>query len=97
MLDMSSLSIMFCTDCLSGVHSPIMSIAFHENPQISLGTTSTENLKAGSPDESAGVLLVLTKDANVFIIDRITGKIISTQWIHPKKESAAISMYVIGK
>lgn len=97
MLDMSSLSIMFRTDCLSGAHSPIMSIAFHDNPQISVGTTSTENHNAGNPDESAGVMLVLTKDANVFIIDSVTGKMISAQRIHPKKESAAISMHVIDE
>lgn len=97
MLNMSSLSIMFRTDCVSGVHSPIMSIAFHDNPHISVGTASTENHNAGNPDESAGVMLVLTKDANVFIIDSITGKMISTQRIHPKKESAAISMYVIDE
>ncbi|ONK62514.1 uncharacterized protein A4U43_C07F4870 [Asparagus officinalis] len=91
MLDMRSLSILFRTDCLSGAHSPIISIAFHVNPQISAVITSA----TGNPEDSARVMLILTKDANVFIIDSISGKTISSQRMHPKKESSAISMYVI--
>jgi len=97
MLDMRSLSIMFRTDSLSGGHSPITSIAFHVSPQNNAVITSPKNQNAARPEDSAGVMLILTKDTNCFIIDSINGEIISSQRLQPKKESAAVSMYVIGK
>lgn len=97
MLDMVSLSIIFCTDYLSAARSAVISIATHGYSQISALVSSPKNPSTENPENSTGVLVIVTKDAHVIVVDNTTGKIISSQILHTKKDSAAISMYVIDE
>ncbi|XP_058075015.1 uncharacterized protein LOC131223597 isoform X2 [Magnolia sinica] len=46
-------------------------------------------------DPAEGVLFILFRDACIVTIDSLTGKMTCSRPLHPKKESTAISMYVI--
>ncbi|KAH7677887.1 syntaxin-binding protein 5 [Dioscorea alata] len=96
MLDISSMSVIFRTGCLSGTNSPVISITTHLTPQSSVILHSP---KQSSPESakvhSEEVVYVLTKDACVVMVDSITGSMINLRPMHPRKESAAISMYVL--
>lgn len=98
MLDMSSLSIIFCNDHISAARSPVISIARHVYPQISAQMSSPKKPNTDNPKNSAdGVMVILTKDAHIIVLDSITGKIISSLSVQTKKDTAAISMYVIDE
>ncbi|KAM1525428.1 hypothetical protein ACFX10_009894 [Malus domestica] len=95
-LDASSFSVLFYIKDASFSSSPVISMIWKEltnsqgllkSPKVS-GTKSTV-----SPVEE--VILILTKDANIHVIDGNTGNLIIPQPWHLKKESIAISMYVI--
>ncbi|KAM1198448.1 hypothetical protein ACFX2H_009798 [Malus domestica] len=97
-LDASSFSVLFYIKDASFSSSPVISMIWKEltnsqgllkSPKVS-GTKSTV-----SPVEE--VIFILTKDANIHVIDGNTGNLIIPQPWHLKKESIAISMYVIGK
>ncbi|XP_048439524.1 uncharacterized protein LOC103930534 isoform X2 [Pyrus x bretschneideri] len=96
MLDASSFSVLFFIKDASFSSSPVISMIWKEltnsqgllkSPRVS-GTKSTV-----SPVEE--VIFILTKDANIHVIDGNTGNLIIPQSWHFKKESIAISMYVI--
>lgn len=96
MLDVSSSSFLFLTDCVSSSNSPVISLAFKACPDTcnnslepSANKISTEPL-----DE---VAFILTKDAHIVVMDSTRGDIIGSQLIDPKKESTALSMYILGK
>ncbi|KAJ0979358.1 hypothetical protein J5N97_014832 [Dioscorea zingiberensis] len=98
MLDISSMSIVFHTGCLSGTNSPVISIATHLTLQSSVILNSPKQSSPKSAkDHSEEVLYILTKDARVIMVDSITGSMINLHPLHPKKESAAISMYVLDE
>ncbi|KAM2983922.1 hypothetical protein FF2_009786 [Malus domestica] len=95
-LDASSFSVLFFIKDASFSSSPVISMIWKEltnsqgllkSPKVS-GTKSTV-----SPVEE--VIFILTKDANIHVIDGNTGNLIIPQPWHLKKESIAISMYVI--
>ncbi|KAM1949471.1 hypothetical protein ACFX15_009524 [Malus domestica] len=95
-LDASSFSVLFYIKDASFSSSPVISMIWKEltnsqgllkSPKVS-GTKSTV-----SPVEE--VIFILTKDANIHVIDGNTGNLIIPQPWHLKKESIAISMYVI--
>lgn len=98
MLDMSSLSVMFCTDHVSAARSPVISISSHVNPQISALISSPRRPTTDNAEHSADrVLVILTKDSHIIVVDSITGKLISSLSVPTKKDSAAVSMYVIDE
>lgn len=92
MLDTRSFSVLFLTDCLSGTSLPIISVtwtSFIRTPK---------NSGPKSPDKSQEELIfVLTKDAKVYVINGVTGTVISSRPVRLKTDSTAISMYIIGK
>lgn len=94
MLDMSSLSVMFCTDYTSGRNSPVICINVHAIPQNIVLLNSPKRVSPEAPADPAEMVLILTKDAHVVIIDSKTGDIMSSQPVHPK-DSVAISMHAI--
>lgn len=95
MLDMHSLSVTFHKNFMDGRNSPVVCIHVHVIPQYSVPANSPKQVSLERPTDPAEVVLILTKDAHVIIIDSKTGDMISRQ-VHPK-DSLAISMYVIGK
>lgn len=95
MLDMTSLSVLFRTDCTSGTNSAVISASMPSISQCILQVSSPEQLSPciTNPTE---VVLTLTKDSQIAIMDSRTGAIIGSRTVQPKKESVVISMHVIG-
>lgn len=93
---MTSLSLSFLTDSISGGISPLVSVIPKAYDHDCSHTKSPKPSEL-SENHTDGIMLILTKDARIYAIDGGTGKLISTRPLHLKKESTAISMYVIGK
>ncbi|KAF6147020.1 hypothetical protein GIB67_036739 [Kingdonia uniflora] len=73
MLDMSSLSILFLTDCLSGLSSPVISITWKANTDIDGLIGSLKHQGAtGNSNGTADALFVLTRDSHITVIDGVT-------------------------
>ncbi|XP_076944225.1 uncharacterized protein LOC143614779 [Bidens hawaiensis] len=94
-LDVISSSVVFLTDCLLSNNSPVVSIAIktysqtHTNDPEQSGDTS-------SKDPEKEVAFILTKDANVILVDINSADKICCQSVNPK-ESTAISIHLLGK
>lgn len=96
MFDRSQLSIVFTVDCASGTNSPVVSLGIYS---VAASSAKAEESKKGSTQNAKvvrDVLLSLTKDGRVTLLDCTTGVIINSQILY-QKQSSAISMYVIGK
>lgn len=96
--DMNSLSVVFFIDDVSLSKSPVISISWqgitNTHGLLKSPRKSEANILAKSAEE---VLFILTKDSNINVIDGHTGKSICSRPWNTKKESIAISLYVIGK
>lgn len=85
-LDMSSMSILFFTDCISGHNSQIIAMTWTLNhSEIEIPEKPVEE-----------VIVMLFKDTALGVIDGGTGKLITPPH-HLKRKATAVSMYVIGK
>ncbi|CAL5322708.1 unnamed protein product [Camellia sinensis] len=90
-LDISSFSVLFLTDCLSSSSSPAISLAMKTFPNIHSNLDHSEN----SSNESAKeVIFILTRDAHIVVTDSTTGNMLSSQLMHPM-ELTAISIYIL--
>lgn len=82
---------------MAGTSSPLISLAiktFSDRPNL---VTSPKDSEFKSLDGTGnGVILCLTKDAHIIVIDSATGSMICSELAHPE-ESTAISMYIFGK
>ncbi|XP_037491449.1 uncharacterized protein LOC105646578 isoform X2 [Jatropha curcas] len=94
-LDMSSLSVLFFTDCVSSSSSPIISVTSIncETGDLVKGPKHSEPNVLVNPAEE--LMFFLTKDAVLNIINSGSGGTISYYQWRPKKKSIAISMSVI--
>ncbi|GFP97651.1 hypothetical protein PHJA_001909200, partial [Phtheirospermum japonicum] len=84
-LNTSSPSVLFVTDCMASSRSPVISLVVkspHDN------RTESESAKE--------IAIVLTRDARVALLDSTTGNMINSLPMHPKENSTAISMYLLG-
>ncbi|XP_043724332.1 uncharacterized protein LOC122671267 isoform X2 [Telopea speciosissima] len=94
--DMSSISLKFLTNCVSGSSSAVISLTMKAFSDIqSLIINSPKNSGPANPkDPTEDMVLVLTRNAHILVIDGASGNLISSRPMHVK-ESTAISMYVI--
>ncbi|XP_059302303.1 uncharacterized protein LOC132054273 isoform X2 [Lycium ferocissimum] len=94
MLDVSSSSVLFITDSLSSSSSGITSVAVK-----TLGDAredSVEHSEEGTTNAYVKeVISVLTRDAEIVLLDGSTGKKISSQAKQSKEMSTAISLYFL--
>lgn len=93
MLDTSSASVLFVTDCVSSSRSPVISLSVRTCP-------TRPNLVDKNGSESAfssEIVFVLTRDAQMVLMDCSTGNMIGSQPTHPNEKSVAINMYLLGK
>ncbi|XP_069155299.1 lethal(2) giant larvae protein homolog SRO77-like isoform X4 [Solanum lycopersicum] len=94
MLDVSSSSVLFITDCSSNSSSRITSVAV-----TSLGNAledTAEQSEEGTRNACVkDVISVLNRDAEVVLLDGSTGKKIGSQAKHQKEMSTAISLHVL--
>ncbi|KAJ9553391.1 hypothetical protein OSB04_017436 [Centaurea solstitialis] len=94
-LDVQSSSVLFITDSLVSSSSPVVSMAM----KTYLQTDTDDPEKSGntSPsDPPKEVAFVLTKDAQIILVDSSSGDKICSRSVNPK-ESTAISLYLLGK
>ncbi|KAF1002109.1 uncharacterized protein LOC141702301 [Apium graveolens] len=94
LIDMSSLSVSFLSDCLSEPSSPVVAIAWEALRQTGdrIGSPKISEAKIlGNTAEQS--LFALTKDAKIYVIDGGKGSRISPKPLHV--DLAVISMYVI--
>ena len=91
MFDTNTLSLLYLTNDVSNSRSPVISLAIKSFPD-------TNHLEARS-DESIppkkGILLAMTKNSYLAVLDSTNGEIISFQSTYAK-ESSSISMNIIG-
>ncbi|MCE2054901.1 Lethal(2) giant larvae protein 1 [Datura stramonium] len=94
MLDVSSSSVLFITDCLSSSSSGITYVAVKTLDDAREDTV--EHCEEGTTNAYVKeVISVLTRDAEVVLLDGSTGKRISSQAEHPKEMSTAISLHIL--
>lgn len=95
MLDMNSLSPVFCSDGLHGFSSSVISMTWKTCSNIKNLLKPSKHKETDIPVSPADeVLFALTKDAKVSIVDARTK---SSHSLQLKRKSSPISMYVIGK
>lgn len=94
-LDTGSASVIFVTDCISNSKSPITSLSVRTCPTRHNLADKSDNETESAPGPE--VVFVLTKDAQMVLMDCSTGNMISSQPTHPKEKSIAISMHILGK
>ncbi|XP_062095137.1 uncharacterized protein LOC133801026 isoform X2 [Humulus lupulus] len=98
-IDMSSLSVVFFLSDSSSSISPVISISWTEIANSHNQSKSSKNSENSETNDSLNsareVMFILTKDANINVIDGCNGNSISPRPGNLKKESIAISMYVI--
>lgn len=92
-LDTSSASVLYVTDCVSSSRSPVISLSVRTCP-----TRPNLDEKSENGTESAfssEVVFVLTRDAQMVLMDCSTGNMIGSQPTHPKEKSVALNMYLL--
>uniref|UniRef100_A0ACD5WP56 Uncharacterized protein n=1 Tax=Avena sativa TaxID=4498 RepID=A0ACD5WP56_AVESA len=94
MFDASQLSVMFSLDCASGTNSPVVSLSIHSVGASAAEVDKSQKETATSPNISSDVLLSLTKDARLTVVDIASGLIINSHLLD-QKQLSAIAMYVI--
>ncbi|XP_052199360.1 uncharacterized protein LOC127806244 isoform X2 [Diospyros lotus] len=92
MLDISSLSILFLTDCLSSSSSAAVSLAIKTFPHSHGILNCSENRT--SNEFAKEIIFILTRDGDVVAMDSTSGNMISSQSMH-QTELAAISIYIL--
>lgn len=94
MLNVSSSELLFLKDCISRSSSPVISLIVKSYPDTLSNSLdlSTDNNSIKPADELA---FILTKDAHITLIDSTRGDVISALLTQPKKESTALSMYIV--
>ncbi|KAK1396923.1 putative transducin family protein / WD-40 repeat family protein [Heracleum sosnowskyi] len=94
MLDVSSSKLLFLTDCISRSSSPLVSLIVKSFPDtLSNSLDLSKDEKSIEPVDE--VAFILTKNAHITIIDSTRGDVISALPTQPKKESTALSMYIV--
>ncbi|XP_011084899.1 uncharacterized protein LOC105167041 [Sesamum indicum] len=93
-LDTSSPSVLFVTDSVSSLMSPVISVAIKTSPDTY--ENSANNSDDGTGSESATeIILFLMRDAHMVLMDSTTGNMISSPPVRPKENSIAINMYLL--
>ncbi|KAK7276405.1 hypothetical protein RIF29_17544 [Crotalaria pallida] len=94
MLDISSSSVLFLTNTKSNTSSAIVSL----NAKFSdiCGLNSAQEPVSDISDSSGrGTVFIMTRDANLFVIDIATGNVVCSRTINPKVKSNVISMHIL--
>lgn len=96
-LDSSTLSVLFQTECLSDFSSPLSSLAVQSfSDTMNIENCSKDSVPKGLDDHDKWVIFLMTMDAYFPILDRISGNVIMSHSRISKMESSAVSMYIIG-
>ncbi|KAL0359167.1 UNVERIFIED_CONTAM: hypothetical protein Sangu_0766100 [Sesamum angustifolium] len=93
-LDTSSPSVLFVTDSVSSLMSPVISVAVKTSPDTCENSVSNSDDGTGS-ESATEIVFFLTRDAHLVSMDSTTGNMISSLPVRPKEKSIAISMYLL--
>lgn len=94
MFDVISSKLLFLTDCISRSSSPVVSLIIKSFPDtLSNSPDLFKDEKSIEPVDE--VAFILTKNAHITVIDSTRGDVISALLTQPKKESTALSMYIV--
>lgn len=98
-LDVSSSSVLLFTEAISNSSFPIITMIWKEHSAATHGPLESPRHSGAKSaiNYAEELLLILTKDAKINVYDGSAGNVINPRSWHLKKESIAISMYVIGK
>lgn len=92
-LDVKSSSVVFLTDVLVSSSSPVVSLAM--KTYLQTDTDDPEQSGNTSPSDPPNeVAFILTKDAQIILVDSSSGNKICSRSVNPK-ESAAIALYIL--
>ncbi|PPE02248.1 hypothetical protein GOBAR_DD00707 [Gossypium barbadense] len=98
MLDVGTSSVLFITDSLSRSNCSVSSLAMISFTDTNtLINNSKDSTSTNLNDGEKGLVFIMTRDAYLAVLDGRTGHMVSSQSIPQKKESSAISMYILGK
>ncbi|KAL3826120.1 hypothetical protein ACJIZ3_022149 [Penstemon smallii] len=91
-LDVHSSSVAFTTDYITSLNSPLITVVWKA---VIHDIAKNTNESAPKDNHTGELIFILTKDGNISIIDGKNGSMISSSPSKSKKQSSAISMYVI--
>ncbi|GLT31484.1 hypothetical protein SLA2020_062170 [Shorea laevis] len=95
-LDTSTLSVLFQTECLSDSSSPLSSLAVQSfSDTMNIENCSKDSVPKGLDDHDKWVIFIMTKDAHFSIFDGISGNVIKSHSRISQMESSAVSMYIV--
>ncbi|KAE8650981.1 uncharacterized protein LOC101217343 [Cucumis sativus] len=96
-LDVSSSSVLLFTEAISNSSFPIITMIWKEHSAATHGPLESPRHSGAKSaiNYAEELLLILTKDAKINVYDGSAGNVINPRSWHLKKESIAISMYVI--
>lgn len=97
MLDISTSSVLFVTDGVSELSSPIATLHLNSMVANSLKQSPKDSQSEILNDPEKEVMFIMTRNADIIIRDGTTGTLISSLPMRPKNDSTVISMYIIGK
>lgn len=96
-LDISTQSVLFVTDCVTNSSAPVISLAVKTFSDTNVINSPEDSESKTSKNLGQELVFVMTSNAHIIVMDSETGNMVSSWSMNPEKDSAAISMYMIGK
>lgn len=98
MLDLSSLSVLFVTDSFSNSGTLVKFMALESlSGDISFRSNPEDIETQSKVDHPKSEVFVMTKDAHIYVIDDMTGCVVSSQSLQHQKELNVVSVHLIGE
>lgn len=98
MLDISTMSVLFLTDSVSNSSSPVTCLAVKSFSDTSNSSHCPEESESKNLDDPGnGLIIVMTRNAHIVVIDGASGNMVSSWTMNSKKELTAVSMYIFGE
>ncbi|KAG6728776.1 hypothetical protein I3842_02G190500 [Carya illinoinensis] len=94
-LDISTQSILFVTDCVTNSSAPVISLAVKTFSDTNVINSPEDSESKTSKNLGQELVFVMTSNAHIIVMDSETGNMVSSWSMNPEKDSAAISMYMI--
>ncbi|KAE9614991.1 putative transcription factor WD40-like family [Lupinus albus] len=94
LLDISSSSVLFLTNTESNPSSALVSLNAKFSDICSLNILQ-ESVSDISDSSGKGPVFIMTRDANLVVIDNAKGDVVCSRTMNPKVKSNAISMHII--
>ena len=97
MFDASQLSVIISVDCTSGTNSHVVSVSIYSVGASAAKAGQSQKEIATSAKFTTDVVLSLSKDARLTVVDSTSGLIINSLLLDEKQCSALLMYVLIGK